>query len=255
MGSSRPFLLFGRCTRMALALSLLLAFGIGEAFAEPNAAQREASLAIVFAVDVSASVGADAYVLERDGIARAFLDPGVVREIAASPGGIEALVLEWSDPESVVTTVPWTQVTSAKSARAFAATVRATRRSSRGVTAIGPAILAGSRAFVQLPRPAARRVIDICGEGMANFGLPPALARDRAAALGITVNALAILDEEPWLADYFRRQVIAGASAFVLSAKNFESFARAMRRKLEVEIAGRPLGAPADPGRREAQMQ
>jgi hypothetical protein len=250
MDSCRPFLVFTTCARIAVALSLLLTLGIPRALAQP-----EAALAVVFAVDVSGSIGTDAYVLERDGIARAFVDPQVIKAIAASPGGIEALVVEWSDPESIVTTVPWTEVTGAESARAFAAAVRAARRSSYGLTAIGPAILAASRAFAQMPRPAARRVIDISGDGMANFGLPPPLARDRATAAGITINGLAILDEEPWLADYYRRQVIGGASAFVLKAKSFESFALAMRRKLEQEIAGSPHGAPAQLGRMKVQMQ
>lgn len=55
-----------------------------------------AGLALVLAVDVSASVTADSYLLQRDGIARAFENPRLVSTISAVPGGIEALVLELS---------------------------------------------------------------------------------------------------------------------------------------------------------------
>jgi hypothetical protein len=116
--------------------------------------------------------------------------------------------------------------------------VRATRRSSAGITAIGPALLAAAAAFDHLPEPAGRRVIDISGDGVANFGLPPTAARDRIVAGGIAINGLAILTEEPWLADYYRSNVIGGPSAFVVIARTFDDFAGAMLRKLVLEVAG-----------------
>src|SRR5271167_1808471 len=121
---------------------------------------KGAALALVLAVDVSASVTADSYLLQHDGIARAFASPRLAEAISAAPGGIEVLVLEWSDPDKIAVTVDWT------------------------------------------------RVIDTSGDGMANFGLPPATARDYIAAAGIAINGLAILTEEPWLADYYRSNVI-----------------------------------------------
>ncbi len=85
------------------------------------AAADAAELAIVMAIDVSTSVTADSYILQRDGIARAFKDPRLIDAISAAPGGIEALVLEWSDPESIAVAVPWTHITDKRSAAAFAA--------------------------------------------------------------------------------------------------------------------------------------
>ena len=89
---------------------------------------------------------------------------------------------------------------------AFAAAVRATDRTSHGLTAIGAAMLAAAAAFDHMPEPAAHRVIDVSGDGMANFGPPPAQVRDELVAQGITINGLAILTEEPWLADYYKQQ-------------------------------------------------
>ena len=197
-----------------------------------------ASLALVLAVDVSTSVTADSYLLQRNGIARAFEDPRPVSAISAVPGGIEAMVLEWSDPDRIAVTVGWTSLADVESAAAFAAAVRATKRSSDGLTAIGPALLAAAAAFDQMPEPAQRRVIDISGDGMANFGLTPTVARDRVVEAGISINGLAILTEEPWLEAYYRSNVIGGPGAFVVAARNSGTFADAMLRKLVQEVAG-----------------
>ncbi|MBV9829749.1 MAG: DUF1194 domain-containing protein [Alphaproteobacteria bacterium] len=202
---------------------------------------RAAGVAIVLAIDVSESVSAERYELQQEGIARAFQSAQLLNAIAGVPGGIEAMVLEWSDPEKISITVGWTQIASRGAATAFANQVRATRRSSRGLTAIGSAMLAAAAAFDHLPDPAGHRVIDVSGDGMANFGVAPQTARDQLVAQGITINGLAILTEEPWLDDYYRQNVIGGPASFVLVARNFDSFAEAIQRKLVQEVA---IGAP-----------
>jgi hypothetical protein len=225
-----------------MATGALLAALIGALF-EATVAQA-AGLALVMAVDVSASVSADTYLLQRDGIARAFENPRLVDAISALPGGVEALVLEWSDPERVAVTVGWRRVTDGDSAAAFAAAMRATRRSSGGLTAIGPALIAAAAQFDRMPEPAAQRVIDISGDGIANFGLSPKLARDRVVAAGISINALAITTREPWLESYFRRYVIGGPDAFVVAVRDPGSFAEAMLHKLVREIAANQMQNP-----------
>jgi Protein of unknown function (DUF1194) len=207
-----------------------------------------AALAVVLAVDVSASVTPDSYILQRDGITRAFEDPRLQKVIAATPDGIEAMVLQWSDPRNIAVAVGWTRVSDPSGALAFARKVRAAARSSRGLTAIGPALAAAAAQFARLPQPAARWVIDISGDGMADLGLPPEIARDAIIKAGITIDGLAILTEEPWLEDYYRDHVIGGPDAFVLAAHDRHAFTRAMLKKLVQEVAG--AGAPA-----LAQMQ
>jgi hypothetical protein len=198
---------------------------------------QAAALALVMAIDVSESVSSERYALQHDGIAHAFETPQLVDQIVAVPGGIEALVLEWSDPDKIAITVGWTRIANRAAAGAFAEAVRHTQRTSFGLTAIGSAMLAAAAAFEHMPEPADHRVIDISGDGMANFGEPPATARDRLVATGITINGLAILSEEPWLDDYYRHNVIGGPSSFVIVAQNYDSFAQAMLRKLVQEVA------------------
>src|SRR3974377_2359984 len=147
----------------AVAIATLIALML-----ETVSAKGEA-LALVLAVRVSRFV-------HRAGSAGALESPRFAEAISAAPGGIEVLVLEWSDPDKIAVTVDWTRVGDARSANGFAAAVRATRRSSAGITAIGPALLAAAAAFDNLPEPAGHRMIDISGDGIANFGLPPATA-------------------------------------------------------------------------------
>jgi len=155
--------------------------------------------------------------------------------------------MEWSDPDKIAVTVGWTRIANRNAAIAFAGTVRATKRTSNGLTAIGSAMLAAAAAFEHMPEPAGHRVIDISGDGMANFGDQPTGVRDALIKQGITINGLAILTEEPWLDEYYRQNVIGGPSSFVLSAKSFESFAEAMLRKLVQEVAALPSVGEANP--------
>src|SRR5262249_28734135 len=132
----------------------------------------------------------------------------------------------------------WSRIVDRADALRFAATLRATTRSSHGLTGIGPGLAAAAAQFRYLPEPAARRVIDISGDGVANIGVAPEQVRDRLAAQGMTINALALPTAPPWLADYYRRDVIGGAAAFAVAVQGSRTFAEAIRRKLRQEIAG-----------------
>jgi hypothetical protein len=214
------------------------------------AAQAAIDLALVLAVDVSESVDAGEYELQHEGIARAFESAPLLDAIRGGAGGaIEVLVLEWSDPDKQVVTVDWTRVNDKKSAAAFAGKVRATRRSSSGLTAIGNALLAAQAAFRSLPEPAARYVIDLSGDGMANIGPPPQRVRDELVASGITVNGLAILKTEPWLDGYYDQYVVGGPGGFLMQVEDFATFASAMEHKLLAEVAA------AQPERRAAVIR
>ena len=61
-----------------------------------------------------------------------------------------------------------------------------------------------------------------------------------AAARGITVNGLTILNENPTLDRYYRSDVIGGTGAFVMTANDYESYRLAILIKLIREIAGAP---------------
>jgi uncharacterized protein DUF1194 len=197
-------------------------------------------LALVLAVDVSESVDAEEYDLQHEGIARAFESAPLIEAIKGGKrGAIEVLVLEWSDRDKQVVTVDWTRVTDQASAGQFAAKVRASQRSSNGLTAIGDALLAAYANFARLEDEADRRVIDVSGDGMANIGPPPQAIRDRLVADGVTINGLAILKTEPWLDSYYDQYVVGGPGAFLMQIEDFPSFIAAMQQKLLNEVTAK----------------
>jgi hypothetical protein len=222
-----------RIAGMALAVGLLLAVVPAEA--------ATVDVALVLAVDVSLSVTAEEYQLQREGIARAFESPALVSAVTGGTHhAIDVTVLEWSDRDRQTVTVGWTRITDAASARAFAERVRATQRSSEGLTALGDAMLAAGAAFELLTDQAMRRVIDVSGDGMANIGPPPADARDALTAKGITINGLVILNEEPWVDGYYNENVVGGPGAFLMQVEDYRSFAGAIQQKLLSELVALP---------------
>lgn len=224
---------------MSLARLAALLVIVGASLGAHAARAASVDLALVLAVDVSESVDAEEYELQHEGIARAFENAQLIDAIhgSGSHGAIDVLVLEWSDRDKQVITVDWTPVSDAASAAAFAAKVRATQRSSNGLTAIGDALLAARAAFARLPDKAERRVIDVSGDGMANIGPPPQTVRDVLAASGVTINGLAILKTEPWLDQYYDQNVVGGPGGFLIQIEDFSSVITAMQQKLLTEVS------------------
>ena len=87
------------------------------------------------------------------------------------------------------------------------------------------------------------------GDGNNNSGRDVRSARDEAVGAGVTVNGLVILTDQPssWASEhtnppgglekYYRDNVIGGPSAFILVAKDFNSFGDLLIKKLIAEIA------------------
>src|SRR5579863_5653165 len=107
-----------RAARVALAAACLL-LSASATQAELGARPETVDTALVLAVDVSGSVNAERYALQMDGIARAFEDPEVQGTILSGPHrAMFVTLIEWSNTAAVG--IPWTLITSAADARAFA---------------------------------------------------------------------------------------------------------------------------------------
>jgi hypothetical protein len=200
----------------------------------PVAAATPVDLALVLAVDVSASVDFDEFGLMIGGYAAALRDAELLaRATAGSRGAIAVALLFWAGPGARDLAVPWARISDAAEAEAVAAAIEASPRIlPAGATALGEALVAAAALAMRCPFPPARRVIDVSGDGPANAGIVASAGRDAAGALGITVNALAVVHEEPELEAYYAAEVITGPGAFVQRAESYDDFADAIRRKL-----------------------
>lgn len=229
----RPAALFLAVTAVLL---LWLRGGVAE---EP----RPVVLELLLAVDCSSSVSDAEFALQMGGIAQAFDDPTVQAAIEqAGAAGIAVALLQWSSLRSQVMAVDWTLITGAEGARAFAERVRRSPRyMGGGATAMSGALALATASIESNAFAGERKVIDVSGDGRANEGQSPAIPRALANRLGITINGLAILNEEPGLAGYYQSWVVGGPGSFLITADDYHDFIDAIRRKLIFEIRGAPI--------------
>jgi hypothetical protein len=209
------------------------------AVAQPQGNQTVVDLNLVLALDASGSVDDERFELQKQGYVRAFLNPRVLDAIrSGNEQAIAVTMVQWTGPTLHEVMVPWTVVRDERSAQALGAAVTAApRRLHGGGTSVSGAIDFSVMLLNASPYRAARRVIDISGDGSNNLGRPPEQARDEAVAMGVRINGLPILMVEPDLDQYFRESVIGGPGAFVIVARNYDQFADAILRKLVTEIS------------------
>jgi uncharacterized protein DUF1194 len=213
-------------------------------------AAEAVDLLLVFAADVSRSIDQEKFQLQRDGYAAAITNPRVLDAVRSGPHHrIAVCFVEWSGIGAQKVLIDWTVIQDTKSAQQFAAQLAEAPRSFADRTSISGAIEYSMAQLERAPFEAARRTIDVSGDGTNNAGRDVKLARDEALAKGVAINGLVILSEHPlsWNAEhtnppggldkYYETNVIGGPGAFVMVAKNFNSFGQAIMNKMIAEIA------------------
>jgi hypothetical protein len=195
-------------------------------------------LALVLAVDGSASVSYEEFGLIAGGMAAALRDPPIIAALIGGPAKASLVsLLLWSGTGAQEVIADWTQIASPADAHAFADVVDNMPRVVKpGQTAIGEALLAALTLFAHIPDTPTRQVVNVIGDGRSNDGIPPGPIRDRMAAMGITINGLCILHEEPDLLTSYTNEVIGGPGAFAEICPDYPAFAAAMHRKLAREV-------------------
>jgi hypothetical protein len=224
---------------------LLLAFATVE-----RARADDVDVALVLVTDVSRSIDDSEFKLEKVGYASAFTSQKVLDAIRGGPTGkIAVAYLEFAGSSEVRTVLDWTVIRDKASAQSFVDRLVAAPRSFWGRTAISSGVDQAVQLLAESGMNAARRVIDVCGDGTNNAGREITDARDDALKAGITINGLAIINDHPvsWtfahvqppggLAHYYRENVTGGPGSFVLEVHDFSTFGEAMTRKLVDEIA------------------
>jgi hypothetical protein len=230
-------------TVLAVAASIMLA-------AAPARAAEPVDLLLVLASDVSRSVDNAKFQLQREGYAAALSNARVVEAIRSGPHGrIAICFVEWSGSTSQKVVIDWTLVSDAASARKIGDQMLELPRAFADRTSISGGIDFSVAQLTRSPFEAPRRTIDVSGDGTNNAGREVQLARDEALAKGIVINGLVILSDRqvPWNAEhtnppgglesYYRDNVVGGPGSFVMVAEDFQSFGRAIIKKMIAEIA------------------
>jgi hypothetical protein len=207
--------------------------------AASNASAVNVGLELALLTDVSGSVDAAEYDLQKQGYVLAFQSTAVHNAILGSVGGsIAVTYIEWAGQNSQSVLVDWRIINSVQTALNFAFELSNTSRAFVGGTAPGSAINFAVPRFASNIFDAPRQVIDVSGDGQQNEGANTAAARDAALAAGIdAINGLPILGE-PGLLAWYQNNIQAGAGSFTVPASNFASFNTAIQNKLIAEITG-----------------
>ena len=122
-------------------------------------------------VDVSGSIDAGEFLLQRDGYAAAFQNVSIQNAIAnGAIGSIAVQLIYWSSGSQQQVAVDWTPVSDAASANALAAAISATARPFNGGTGPQSAMAFGAPLFDNNGFEGTRLVMDVSGDGTRNSG-------------------------------------------------------------------------------------
>ena len=214
----------------------------------PARAVESVDLELVIATDVSRSIDEEEARLQREGIAAAFRDKDVIRAIQSGfLRRIGVAYIDYSNRFFNKIVIDWRIVRDRESAEGFAEALLKAPLTFGRRTSISDAIEIGAEMIESNNFEGTRRVIDVSGDGPNNHGRLVDHVRNETVAKRITINGLPIVNEGgrfasrfylPDLDKYYQGCVIGGAGAFVVVANDFKDFARAIRRKLILEIAG-----------------
>lgn len=206
------------------------------------AQQTHCRLALVLALDVSSSVDAAEYILQRDGLAAALNDPLIRSAILDGNGHVSIAIFEWSGRRQSTMVSTWTSLTDDVAIDGMIQNlVSAPRSHTRFPTAMGYALGYAATLLARGPE-CDRRVIDLSGDGKNNDGFPLHLAYQNFPFANVTVNGLAVLGGPDDVVDYFQREVRFGLGSFVETSEGYEGYREAMTRKLFRELNDMTLG-------------
>jgi hypothetical protein len=237
---------------LACAVGALSVMGMSHAAQGANVA---VGLELALLVDVSGSVDATEFNLQKQGYVNAFQSATVQNAITSGQlGSIAVTLMYWSGQTEQAQAVGWTLINDAASANAFAAAVNATVRPFSGQTAPGSAInsiVQGPGAIVSFNEntyDGVRQVIDVSGDGAQNDPVSPVTqtqtARNNALSAGVDqINGLAILGEAGLLA-WYQSNIQGGAGSFVHTAATFTDFSAAIQEKIVAEVTHTGVPTP-----------
>ena len=216
----------------------------------PVWAKQAVDLELVMATDVSRSIDQDEAQLQRQGIAGAFRSKQVIKAI--SSGFLRRIAVAYVDYSSAFhnkVVINWRILHNAKTANDFADELLRAPQTFGRRTSISDALELATKILETNDIEGTRRVIDVSGDGPNNWGGQVDLVRNAIVKKRITINGLPIINDRsrfmsryylPDLDKYYLGCVIGGPGAFLVVATNFKDFARAVRRKLILEIAAKP---------------
>jgi hypothetical protein len=223
-------------TKHILRLAAIFALAIA-----PSFAATMVGVELQLLIDVSASVSAAEYNLQRGGYAAAFLDPIVISNIESQPGGIAVQVIQWAGVKQQKVSIDWTHLQTAADSKAFSAQLATMKRAFvGGLTAVQAAMLFGSTQFDTNAFVGKRRISDVSGDGFCNdpkggCGTP---GQSAMIANNVLVNGL-VIGGDPKVEAYYLSDVVTKGGV-VYKAATYADFEAAIIAKIRRETSNVP---------------
>jgi hypothetical protein len=225
-----------------LMLALLLGWA-GTGWAQSGL--QPVDVELVLAADGSGSIDDDELRLQREGYAAAITSPRFLEAVASGYHGKIALAfMEWGGPESQHTIVDWMVIDGPKSAAAFAAKLMREPRAAFSYNSISEAIVYSINLINTNAYAGKRRIVDVSADGPQMNGRPMAAAHALAMQYKVIINGLVVNTRSGFsgptrasLDQHFKEEIIFGPGAFVTVAEGRDDFARAILKKMILEIA------------------
>lgn len=228
--------------RTALALLAILCLApTGMAGAED---QIRTDANIVTGLDVSGSIEAPETQIQIEGMVMAIRSQDVIRAIRSGRHGrIGFAVFVWANG-SLPVFAGWRLIGSEEEALAVSVELDSRLRAILGsgaphrlgeLTDLSGAMAYGGAMLEAAPYGTDRSILNILGNGLDNVGEGPRAIRDQLVTQGVTVNAV-VVGHDRGVISYFRREVMGGRRAFILTAGNPKMLAEIVERKFVTEI-------------------
>lgn len=242
--------------------------------AQANNIEKDVTVELVLAVDVSASVDAQEFNLQLEGYKSAFKNAEVQTAIKKLPQGLAVNMVFWADKQT--TDVGWFELendgnNNITNLASFQAALNSVSRTKNQITIAGSTTNTGKGTDIKLAIDTAKNmllnnqyngkslVIDVSGDGVSDdtpytgagndggecghqhFCPPLVAARDSAVNAGITINGLPINNQTSknlanQVDTHYEQLVYGGEGAFVELSDGFDDFARAAKTKILREI-------------------
>lgn len=237
---------------------------------------EDVGVLLVLALDASGSMSTEEWDIQRRATAAALMSTQVRTTIRCKSGdrSIAIAVVDFSSQPEL--RIPWFDLRANSCnepdpefdhrIEMLATQIARLERSSSGSTHIGNMLQYVLQVYVNAPwQPTERRVLDVSGDGTNNGGVPIEPGRQALMDFGVTINGIAIVNDDRNLDEYFRRELVSNAfrrspdgrttstqghvwvvarnmSASGNSAMTLFTFAQdvenALKQKISMEVAG-----------------
>jgi hypothetical protein len=200
--------------------------------------EEKADMCFALVIDVSGSIDADRFALQKLGYVEALRDPEIIKALIKGNGTV-LMIIEFDGFQ--YDAIKATHITTERQAIDVSNRYQRRRRpnSGAGATALGSAMYLGINrvAKCMIVHQALNAVIDVSGDGPDDVGnvYKPLQQKLRAIDLGVVINGLAIKNSEEKRVDIVKYYEENVSNRLLFVADGFEVFGRAAKEKMLAE--------------------